>query len=66
MNTQTLLRQLISAGMTQKRIAQHIGCTQAAISIWLSGRNEAKLKYYLKINELLAANANKEMTDAAS
>lgn len=49
MNTQQLVSALISRGMTQKRIAAAIGCTQAAVSLWLSGKREAGGKYYVKL-----------------
>lgn len=49
MNTQQLVGVLISRGMTQERIASAIGCTQAAVSLWLSGKREAGGKYYVKL-----------------
>lgn len=53
MTTQQLVGTLVSRGMTQKRIAAAIGCTQGAISHWLSGKREANGKYYVKLLEVV-------------
>lgn len=52
MNTQQLVGVLISRGMTQGRIAAAIGCSQAAVSLWMSGKREAGGKYYVKLLEV--------------
>lgn len=49
--TQQLVGALISRGMTQKRIASAIGCSQAAVSLWLSGKREAGGKHYARLLE---------------
>ena len=36
--TQTMLSALIGAGMSQKRIAEALGCKQPAVSLWLAGK----------------------------
>lgn len=53
MNTQQLVSALVSRGMTQGRIAAAIGCSQAAVSHWLSGKREAGGKYYVKLMEVV-------------
>ena len=52
MNTQQLVRILISRGMTQQRIAAAVGCSQTAVSMWAAGLREAGGRFYVKLMAL--------------
>ena len=53
MNTQKLVKILLGRGMTQMRIAQVVGCSQTAVSMWAAGLREAGGKYYVKLLEVV-------------
>ena len=40
MNIQKIISKLLNAGMTQKTIAQHIGCTQSNVSLIYTGKTK--------------------------
>lgn len=52
MTTQELVVELIRKGITQKRIAEAVGGSQSAVSLWLSGKREAGGVYYAKLLKL--------------
>lgn len=52
MTTKELVIEIIRKGMSQKRIAEAVGGSQSAVSLWLSGKREAGGVYYAKLLKL--------------
>lgn len=52
MTTKELVIEIIRKGMSQKRIAEYVGGSQGAVSLWLSGKREAGGVYYAKLLKL--------------
>lgn len=52
MTTRELVIEIIRKGMSQKRIAEYVGGSQGAVSLWLNGKREAGGVYYAKLLKL--------------
>lgn len=51
-NAQALVKALRSAGMSQMRVAKHLGCSQAEISRWCNGKCKPGGELLLKLMAL--------------
>lgn len=64
--TKYMLEVLQSRGMTQKRIAALLGCTQAAVSTWMKGGHEARGVFVLKLQGLINGKGSGEKADGVA
>jgi transcriptional regulator with XRE-family HTH domain len=56
--SENLKNELKSNGISQERLAQYLGTTQATVSRWANGENQPDFDYLFKICELLEVSPN--------